>query len=354
MGGNKETIRYRYRRYIIGNRMSVHAFPDYGKLGLARAVVVASLPLESPSNAGLKAIFNEIAEKNYIMGFERVMQDGYSLPSKEWLFSIAYPKGGEGELSYYMERLVRAGALRRASLHTFDWFNVNVMSADHYDFAKNRWDYDFTASYPDVLDARQETHERCEFDKIDLMIIQALQADANTNMSDMQFPTVGYKTLTWHFREHVMKRGLLDGYRVNWLRSGYNQATGTASRHQYRYTRIDLLVRNTSTFEKGELAGWARKTPFLWSEAMGIDYYAKFAVPVDLANEFNDLLRTMTEQVRGRASIMLMDQESAFSYALNPELYLAEKGEWAFDGRKIEAAASKITPTFKAERYVGV
>nr|WP_276977907.1 hypothetical protein [Ferrimicrobium acidiphilum] len=355
LGENKETLRYHYRRYILGNKMSVHAFPDYGKLGLARAVVVAVFPLEAPSDVGLKTLFNEIAEKNYIMGFERVIQHGYSLPAKEWLFSLAYPAGGEGELSYFMDRLVRTGALRRVSLHAFDWFDVHVMKADYYDFSKNAWNYHFdTEGRPDIAEARQEPHARCEFDSVDLQIVKALQSDANINLSDIQILGTGYKSLTWHFREHVLKRGLLAGYRVNWLRSGYNQAAGIASNHKFRYERVDLLVKNTSMSEKGELASWAHKTPFLWSEATGIDYYAKFAVPVELANEFNELLRTMTERVRGRASIMLMDQESAFSYAINPRLYLSEKGEWAFDGRKLEAAASKVNLTFNPERYASV
>ncbi len=349
LGENKEMLRYRYNRYILGNRMSVHAVPNYRRLGLSRALVVASFPPEAPSNIWLKDLFNRVAEQNYIMSFERAIQDGYNLPPREWLFSIAYPKGRDGELSYYLNRLIRTGILSKALLHTFDKFDVIAMRADCYDFMVNRWNVRLDNERPSddhIID--QECTERCEFDKVDLMIIKALQADANTNLSDIHVPNVSYKTLTWHWREHVTKRGMIDGYRINWLSSGYNQSTGLASRHQFRYQRIDLLVKNTSTTERQELAHWAHKIPFLWLEAVGTDYYAKLAVPVEITNEFNGFLRAMTERVSGRARIMLMDQASAFSYAINPDLYMPSEYAWVFNGKKLEAAASKITPTYKA------
>ena len=56
-----------------------------------------------------------------------------------------------------------------------------------------------------------------------LRIIEQLQLDANVQLTEVaKSLQINPKTLSWHYRAHVLGRGLLKGYTVNWIGTGYD------------------------------------------------------------------------------------------------------------------------------------
>lgn len=325
LGEFKESVRYRYKAKILGRGISVQAIPDQEKLGLRRLIMIVEFgePYASYAQTLLVAM-NEIC---YIAGFAKTLPDMY------YIVDASVPKELVDRFVGFMGKLKEKGLFTHLEILLFDWCRNPAMRADQYDFDRGMWDYDWSrAGTPDFEAATYMPSGRQRFDLTDLLIMKELHIDANQSLTDISNKlSLEYKKLCWHYHNHIVRRGLIKTYRLNWLGTRYDYAIEKARQRSHRYFIVEVLVRQTHGTELMELRAKMNGLPFLWSEAVGENYDAQIAFPIDFMNEGLQFLATLLEPVRNRSETFVIDQTKALSFTISHQLFDDATRRWRFD-----------------------
>ena len=329
LGEFKESVRYRYKAKILERGITVQAIPDHEKLGLRRVIMIVEFSDTYARYApSLMAAMNELC---YIVGFAK------TLPGGSYIVDASVPKELVDGFLGVMHKLKEKGLFTSLEAFTFDWYRNPPMRAALYDFDTARWDYDWsTAGAPDFEAAAYMPSGRQKFDSTDLLILKELHIDANQSLTSVSSKIgVNYKKLAWHYNNHVVPRGLIKTYRLNWMGTSYDYATERAHQRSHRYFLVELLVRQTHGAELMALRAKINALPFLWAEAVGECYDAQIAFPLDFMNEGLQFLATVLEPFRSRAEYFVIDQTNALSFTLSHQLYDGTTGRWELDEAEV-------------------
>jgi hypothetical protein len=330
-GTYKETLRYWYKEKIIGAGMVIQAVPNEVALGMRRIAVRVRVPeLFLPH---IQPMFWAMNDLSYATAFELAIPDDYfvlhaSVPVE---FTEAYRS--------FIRGLTEMGIFESADLYEFDWFRRIPMRADYYDFTERRWDYNWQDAVPIEQDEmRPVRSERGKLDMVDLLMLKEMQLDANRSLKEVNEAIstkhkleVNYKTLAWHYQNHVTKPALISGYSVRWPGTKYNQEADKAEHRQHKYIVVNLVVRGVTPNETLELTGKMHQTPFLWSEMAGRDYLAQFAFPIESVMEALEYLRQAVHPFGQRATHYIVDQKNSVQFVLPYNLWSEANKSWTFD-----------------------
>lgn len=227
MGRHKETVRYWYKK-LEEHNFGISAIVNHEALGLRRITLKVKFgPAYADYVTPLMFAMNELC---YVVSYAK------TLPDDIYSIDISAPEARVAEYLDFIEELRGTGVFTEVETYVFDWFRNIPMRADSYDFASGRWSYEMSEIPEKEEDGQGEPlYPPQKLDKIDLLIAKELFVDAKREIQEIQKAIketdgvdINYKTLCWHLKEHVEKRGLLKGYRTNWMGTQYNQKTGRA------------------------------------------------------------------------------------------------------------------------------
>jgi len=219
----------------------------------------------------------------------------------------------------------------------FEWTRVVPMRSEVYDFENNTWQYDWVSKPKmDFGLSSLAPSARGKFDSIDLGLIKQLQIDPGASLIETgkRF-RVNYKTLTWHYRTHVVGNDLLKGYMVNWAGTRFDPKLEKPLHRRHRYMWLELLVRDVTETERMELMARVNQLPFVWFEAGGQNYYAQIAFPMETMTEALSFIKDATRLVRSKTTWHFMDQANALRFSVTPELYNQEARQWKFEQQEL-------------------
>jgi len=323
IGAHNETMRYRYRQ-LLERGFTIQASCNYESLGMKRVVAVLELNDFFRDNAD--TMFYLMHELAFVVGYAKIKRDGL------YVLSASVPQESLNSWTDLMLRL-KDGVVRSIETVTLDQVHNPPMKVECFDFDTGRWRLDLRAR-PGPSAVVEETVRRQRYDTTDLKIVSQLQIDANASLAEM-CKNVGmsnYKTFTWHFREHVLRRRLIKGYRLNWM----GMTSGRKTSGLRRYSWIDVIARNLSESERIELAGALNRTPFIWTEGFGTrTYYCRMVLPVEYGPRLKRLLEGAISPVRDRARWLQMDPRHAMHFSLHVQNYDERTGAWRFDKEQI-------------------
>ena len=325
LGEFKESVRYRYKAKILEKGMAVQAIPDQEKLGLQRLIMIVELgPTYSQHASSLLAAMNEIC---YVVGFAK------TLPGGSYIVDAAVPKELVDRYIDFMLKLKERGLFSQMEILKFDWYRNPPMRSELYDFDNGRWDYDWSeAGSPDFEAAQYLPSGRQKFDYTDLRLLEEFHVDANQSLTAVATKLgINYKKLAWHYNNHVVPRGLVKTYRLNWMGTAYDYNADRARQRSHRYFLVELIVKHVQSAELMALRAKVNGLPFVWAEAVGESYDAQIAFPIDFMNEGLQFLATLLEPFRDRAEYFVIDQTNALSFTLSHQLYDAASGHWTFN-----------------------
>lgn len=325
LGQFKESVRYRYKEKILNRGFAVQAKVDHEKLGLRRVIVV--LDFAEDYRKFSQSILASMNELCYLVSFAKTMPGGY------YVASFSAPRGLIDQLKSFLAAMKEKGMLSRLDVVDFDWMRVVPMKSEFYDFDTGRWDFDWTAkATSDFGSAQYMPSSPTKFDYVDLLIIKELQMDANKSLKEISDKLkVNYKKLAWHYTTHVMARRLLSGYSVNWMGTRYDYGIEKALHRQHQYFAVDLMVHGVTEYETMALRQAVDRLPFLWSEAVGVNYFCEFAFPVDFVVEGLQYLTDTISAVKERAEIYVVDQSNAASFTISYSRFDQALKKWSFD-----------------------
>lgn len=325
LGQFKESVRYRYKEKILNKGFAVQANVDHERLGLRRVIVVLDFAEEYRRfSQSILASMNELC---FLVSFSKTMPGGY------YIANFSAPREFVDQLKSFLGVMKEKGMFSRLDIVDFDWIRIVPMKSEFYDFDTGRWDFDWTAkTMSDFTSAQYMPSSPAKFDYTDLLLIKELQMDANKSLKEISDKLkVNYKKLAWHYTTHVMARRLLSGYRVNWMGTSYDYAIEKALHRQHRYFAVTLMVRGVTEYETMSLRQAVDRLPFLWSEAVGANYFCEFAFPVDFVVEGLQYLTETISAVKERTEIYVVDQSDAAGFTISYSRYNQARKKWEFN-----------------------
>ena len=207
------------------------------------------------------------------------------------------------------------------------------MRSEMYDFENDSWQYDWASkSRVDRESSDFTPSGRSKFDLVDLNLIKQFQIDPDSSLLEAgDRLKVNYKTLTWHYRTHLVGNGLLKGYSINWAGTRYDPKLERAMHRRHRYMWLELLVTDLTETERMGLMAKVNQLPFIWFEAGGRSYFAQIAFPMETMTEALSFVKDVTQPVRQKATWHFMDQANALRFSITPGLYDQESKKWKFN-----------------------
>ena len=338
---HKETARYWYKEKLLKKGYTIQAVPNHERLGLKRVVVLAEFSNEFKPYAD--AILMAMSELSYLNSFMK------TLPEDFYSIQASVPTEQTGKWIEFMHALKRRGLFSSIQTASFDWVRVVPMRSELYDFEGDAWQYDWTSKpkgEPGSPGAIQ--YGKSKLDPIDLGIIKQMQLNPDTSLVDAHEKLqVNYKTLTWHYRTHVVGNNLLKGYLVNWAGTRYDPKLEKALHRRHKYMWGELLVKDVTESERLGLMANISRLPFVWLEAGGQNYFAQIAFPTETLAEALAFLKEITSSIRERATWHFTDQTNALRFTIVPSLYDAATKKWRFDQLEILSRFDKLVLEIK-------
>ncbi|MDA4127308.1 MAG: transposase [Thaumarchaeota archaeon] len=325
LGVHKETARYWYKERLLKRGYTFAAVPNHERLGLRRVVAFAEFSEEfKPYGDAILMAMNELA---YLTSFMKALpEDLYSIHAN-------VPQEHANDWIRFMHALKQRGVFSSIHAVPFEWARVVPMRSEIYDFEHDAWQYDWASKpkmEPGSLAYAPST--KSKFDSTDLNMIKQLQIDPNASLIEIGDKLqVNYKTLTWHYRKHLIGNGLIKGYMVNWTGTRYDPKLERALHRRHRYMWLELMVSGVTETERMELMAKVNQLPFVWFEAGGQNYFAQIAFPMETMTEALSFVKDITSSVRQKASWHFMDQANALRFSIAPNLYDQETKKWKFD-----------------------
>lgn len=325
LGQYKESVRYRYKKKVLGKGFAIQAIPAYEELGMRRVLLVASFARDFQPFA--QAILSAMSELCYVVSFAPTMLKG------KYIVDASVPEKFLGEFADLVRSLVVKGLFTEAEVFDFDLFMNVPMKAGNYDFDRGIWDFDWKMDGSTYIPPAKPV--RKSFDYTDLLILKELHKDATQSMTDIAANLrINYKKLAWHYVTHVLGRRLIRTYLLNWMGTRYDFKLEKALHRRHRYLLVVVLVKQLREGEALNIVHGLR-LPFIWSWAAGRSYYAQVALPVDVVNEGFQFIRDVLAPFSDRVEYFVVDQANALAFTVSYKLYDERLRSWTFDSQEV-------------------
>lgn len=321
MGIHSESVRYQYRQ-MLRNGFVIQASCNYESLGMKRIIAAAELGDSFRGMADMA--FFVLNQGGYLSSYARTRRGGF------YILNAPVSQDCVDSWADLMHDLKKIGVFRSIESITLDSVRNLPMRADCFDFETGKWEFSLrkrgSARVVEVPSRVQK------YDSMDLKIIEQLQSNANIPLTRI-CQTVGatnYKTFTWHFREHVFRRNLIKGYRVNWI--GMRPANPRKVARRQAYVWNDIVANDLTESEKLELSTLLDSTPFVWVAGSGTRaYYARMVYPVEYAPKMKELLLRRLSSLGGRVRSFYMDPVHALHFSFETRNYDEKTGRWTLN-----------------------
>jgi hypothetical protein len=326
---HKESVRYRYHKFFLDKGITIQATPSYSKLGLGRLIIYAKFADEFEPQA--TAILSAMSELCYLHSFTR------TLLSQEYIIHVVVPKEFLAGCASLFNRFREIGLFTQLKILEFGEVRNPPMKTEYYDFLTGTWSFDWPPKEDKGVNLVSTSHQEIEkYDKLDLLILKELEIDANRTIVKMaENVKVHFKTLEFHYVEHVEKRGLIKAYRVTWPGSSYDLKLDKAVLKKHRYVEVSILFEGGTQIENAELISLLNKTPFLWCEAVGPNYWAELFIPIYTYVEFMEYIGDFAGRAGDRMKFYVMDQSHALRFTISHKLFDSESRTWRLNTEDI-------------------
>jgi len=334
-----ETVRYKIDHQLVRTGVRVHVSVDYHKLAMLRTW--GTFEFEEDNQIISKGVLETLAKIGYLTYY------GPVLPHQMFVVVHSIPTKFYEQYWKLLEGLVDVGILNSFEMSSLDVVRHMSMKPEFYDFKRKRWKIPWDELDPrDVTVPHVSSEPRTEplADKVDLFILKELQLDCTRSLAAIARKLgINYKTLRYHYLEHVAQRNLIDKYLVRW------QGTVTKDvRNQLMV--LALTIRGLGQVERNEVERVFHSLPFTLLDAFSSEdnlYMAQVIMPSNQYADTLDYVRMHTSGYKGRMNVYIIDP-TAPAFTLPYELFDIEKG-WIFDYHETLQVVEKVVMAVREE-----
>lgn len=346
-----ETARYWYKQCILNRRgFALHAVYDEQEFGLERISLLVDLDDKFLPYA--RDIFNVL---HNFLGLTYYVR---SLPSGTFVNTYQIPKGHQDELAKTLNDLKAEQVLKKFEVMPITWRRIVPMQTKYYNFTKGVWDFDWAKTVEVGSDELPPliSSKPVKFDYEDLMIVKELQTSATRSLQSIaKVLKMDYDVAYRHYT-HVMKRGMIVGYRIRWMETSIKQGGNSQDwrdilvyHAQHKYQMLMILLKNLKEEEQTLVMRRLSRLPFLVNLNGGDGcLYFELGVPYAYQSEVLHFLHEVLSPYRDSLTFLLSDQTYAVGMTIPYELYDKETGTWTMRSAECSAAFKNLLP--KIER----
>jgi DNA-binding Lrp family transcriptional regulator len=208
------TVRYRVRRMIEESILFFHLNPFHTNMGLKKTVIfVEAAP-------GYEDVLLDCMRVNDFWLYLCRIYGPYEGCGGIW----AIPKGRDEYFTDFLQVLIDAGVAKSVEVNWTTCHEGVPIRSRWFDTIENVWTYNWNewieevetieGELPYTLLEPDDWPIKVDYD--DLLIIKELEIDGRKTLTDISKKLgIPFEKIKYHVREHVSKRGLVEGYQVS-------------------------------------------------------------------------------------------------------------------------------------------
>lgn len=330
------TVYTRVNRLANQRLLSTYAYPNFSRIGLARAMVLLT------PTPGRELLAREALKiPGYWLSIIRCSGEcngHYSIHS--------VPIDNRQDFEQYLDQIISAGLATSYRIFWLGEFNA-VASFDYFDLKKRVWKFPWTSWLKLLLDERkrekpeEQDSRKGDFDKNDLLILKELRKDARKKLSEFA-RLIGVTLPAAKYRfDNIVRKGLIKDYVIDVLPYAPEIS-------ELLEVRLDFKSESLLAAKERTLHG----LPFVisYSKIRGANSITvRVYVP---RSELNNLLTLLSALVRhnilDRFSYITLDPMTIENQTFSYEYYDDESG-WAYDNRQHMDSLRRLVSSFDKE-----
>lgn len=333
------TVYTRVNRLESQGLLHTYAYPNFSKIGLARALV-----LLTP-----------------VHGKEQVAREALKIPGY-WLsiircsgecngfYSIhGVPADNRQDFEQFLDQLTPLGLATGYRIFWLGDYHSNVTNFDYFDLKKRVWKFTWLTWLKQFMEEKKRERpveremRKDSFDKNDLLILKELSLDARKKLSEFA-KLIGVTLPAAKYRfDNIVRKGLIQDYVINVL--PYAPEVSDLCEVRFDFKNETLLAGKERVL---------RSLPFVlcYSRVRGSNSItARVFLPRGEMNNFLMLLSALVRlNVLDRFSYMVLDPMTVDNQTFSYEFYEDETG-WHFDNRAYLEALRKLVSAFEKQEF---
>ena len=234
------TVRYRVQRMLDESILFLHLNPYHTNMGLKKVVIfIEAVP-------GLEDVLLDCLRIHDFWLFLCRIYGPYEGCYGIW----TVPMGREGDFIGYLQSLVDSGIAKSVELNWTTCHEGIPVQTRWFDTVKRTWIFDWDEWLEEVATIDGELPWTLlepddwpiKVDRADLLIIKELEIDGRRTLTEISNTLeMPLEKVKYHFREHVMKRDLVEGYQVEIYR--YPSPVSEYIFFKFEFDTYDQLVK---------------------------------------------------------------------------------------------------------------
>lgn len=207
------TIRYRFKRMLSKSLLFLHLNPYHTYMGLKKALVFIEA---EPGHED--ALLDCLRVNDFWLLLCRIYGP-YEGCGGIWTI----PKGNADDFHLFLEHLLKVGVARSYEINWSTCFEGIPVQSRWFSFNKSEWTFNWDEWIAEVEEIKGDLPITLidpddwpiKVDLEDLLIIKELEKDGRKSFTEISKNLdIPLEKIKYHFREHISKRGLIEGYQV--------------------------------------------------------------------------------------------------------------------------------------------
>ena len=218
LGAPSTTVRYRVQKMLSNSILFLHLKPYHTYMGLKKTIVFMEA---TPGNEDV------LLESLRVNDFWRYLARAYG-PYEGCVGIWTIPKKNVDDFIGFLDHLMDINVARSYEINWSTCFEGVPVLHKWFDSKQKAWFFDWESWMRDVktiegklpITLIEPDDWPIKVDYTDLLIIKELEIDGRRTLTDISKKLgIPLETVKYHFREHVSKRGLVEGYQIEIYRS---------------------------------------------------------------------------------------------------------------------------------------
>jgi DNA-binding Lrp family transcriptional regulator len=208
------TVSFRIKKLTEDGHLKIRSRPDYSKLGLMRAAVIAEA-LPGFEDKLQKSIEN-IGYWTYITKCYGRFNGFYSV--------LAFPAENKKDLETYLKDAVRLKAFSRCNFYWTTNFCEVAPNFDWFDFERKEWNFKWQEWVDEVLNSSQTLSQHIleskrypvMVDETDLLILKEMEKNGVVDFAQLaKVAGTTPQSIGYRFHRHIVKRKLIADHEIS-------------------------------------------------------------------------------------------------------------------------------------------
>jgi DNA-binding Lrp family transcriptional regulator len=326
------TLRYRVTRMLDNSLLFLHLNPYHTYMGLKKAVVfVEAIP-------GYEDVLLDCLRINDFWVFLCRIYGQYEGCGGVWTI----PKENDRDFENFLQSLIDSGVAESFEINWTTCREGIPVKSRWFNIEENAWTFNWKEWVKEVetIEGKlpwtliEPADWPIKVDYEDLLIIKELEMDGRKTLTDISKKLgISIEKLKYHFREHVSKRGLIEGYEVDMAR--FPLLFSNYLFFRFEFDSYDKFVRFTTSLHD-------KPFPLNLGKVLGENaLISQIYLPI---REFRKFIDALSELIKlgllKTYSYFIQDVDKTWRETIPYEHFRNDK--WDYDGEKHLVELNKI------------